>query len=64
MRKGDMVRLIQDATGDLPSRYMKRIGEIVGRRKNPDDGTTQFYVKFPGRIRPLTLFIDEIEKCA
>ena len=59
MKNGTKVRLIKDASGDLPVRYIGRTGVVV-KRLRPGDGIPMVSVKFSDRKMPLPLYIDEI----
>jgi len=56
------IRLVNDEVGDIPKRYLRRKGVIVGRAPSQDEpGHRAYYVSFPGRKKPLCLYTDEME---
>jgi hypothetical protein len=58
-KKGQTIRVIKDAVGDLPKSVVGRNGEVV-KRLAPLDGFSFYKVKVKG-YRELQVFSDEIK---
>ena len=60
IRIGNIVRLFEDKSGDLPKRYIGRTG-LVCKRGKPEDCMQTWYVLFLRRKAPLLCWRDELQ---
>jgi hypothetical protein len=57
---GRRVRVVRDASGDLPKSLIGRYGVIL-KQRGEDDGYQLFSVKMDGWKKPFDLYEDEFE---